>query len=397
MKAIVNGRILLPDAELNGKALLFDERIQGITDIEYARCMADEIIDAGGAYVSPGLIDVHIHGYKGIDVSDDDPDAIRRMAHHLLANGVTGFLPTTLTVSWSVLESICRHVLDLSEESRSDSFAGAEILGLHMEGPFINPAYKGAQNESHILAPDAEKILPFADVIKVLTLAPEMPGGFECTRTLKQKTNIALSMGHSGAAFEQAMEAVGLGITRTTHLFNAMTQLVHRQPGVVGASLSSDVYTELIADTFHVSKGIYPFLTKAKKGRLVLITDALRSAGMPDGEYENGGQIFVLKGIECRLKDGTIAGSVLRLNQAVRNLRDHGNIPMYEAVRAASLNAAESANLAEHKGSLAPGKDADIVIMDRDCVVLKTFVRGSCRFDLTAGQRIESAANADSV
>ncbi len=380
VKAITNGIILMPDGEIRGKALLFNERIQGITDVDNARCMADEVIDAYGLYVSPGMIDVHIHGYKGIDVSDDDPDAIRRMARHLLANGVTGFLPTTLTFSWTILESICRHVRELSAESQSEGFPGAEILGLHMEGPFINPQYKGAQNEAYILAPDAEKILPFADVIKVLTLAPEMPGALDCIRTLKQKTNIALSMGHTGASFEEAMAGVEAGITRTTHLFNAMTQLVHRQPGVVGASLSSDVYTELIADTFHVNKGIYPFLTKAKKDRLVLITDALRSAGMPDGEYENGGQTFVLKGIECRLKDGTIAGSVLRLNQAVRNLRDYGNIPMYEAVRAASLSAAESADVAGHKGSLTPGKDADIVIMDQGCNIRKTFVRGICRF-----------------
>ncbi len=379
-KAIINGILLLPDGEIRNKALLFNEKIQGITEPTSALSIADEVIDADGAYISPGLIDVHIHGFKGIDVSDNDPEGIRLMAHHLLENGVTAFLPTTLTVGWDILESICRLVRTLSAESRSEGFPGAEIPGLHMEGPFINPKYKGAQNEDYILAPDAEKILPYADVIKVLTLAPEMPGASDCIRTLKQETHIALSMGHSGASFEEAMDAVGLGITRTTHLFNAMTQLVHRQPGVVGASLSSDVYTELIADTFHVSKGIYPFLTKAKKGRLVLITDALRSAGMPDGEYENGGQIFVLKGIECLLKDGTIAGSVLRLNQAVRNFRDYGNVPMFEAVRAASLNAAESANLASNKGSLTPGKDADIVIMDQDCNIFKTFVRGICKF-----------------
>ena len=380
-KAIINGIILSPDGEIRGKALLFNEKILGITDTDDASSIAEEVIDADGAYVSPGLIDVHIHGYKGIDVSDDDPDGIRTMAHDLLENGVTAFLPTTLTVGWPVLESICRHVRELSKESRSEAFPGAEILGLHMEGPFINPQYKGAQNGSYILAPDAGNILPYADVIKVLTLAPEMPGASDCIRTLKQKTGIALSMGHTGASFEEAMEAVGLGISRTTHLFNAMTQLVHRQPGVVGASLSSDVYTELIADTFHVSKGIYPFLVKAKKERLVLITDALRSAGMPDGEYENGGQTFVLKGIECRLKDGTIAVSVLRLNQAVRNLRDFGNIPMYEAVRAASLSAAESANLAGHKGSLTPGKDADIILMDHDCNVYRTWVRGISRYE----------------
>lgn len=380
MKAIVNGIILQPTAELHGKALLFDEKIRGITDPENINAQAEEVIDARGLYVSPGLIDVHIHGYKGVDVSDDDPDGVRKMAHDLLANGVTAFLPTTLTVDWPILESVGCHMRELAAESQSPDFPGAEIPGIHLEGPFINPQYKGAQNEAFILKPDAEKILPLADIIRVMTLAPEMPGALECIRTLKQKTNIALSMGHSGASFEEAMEAVGCGITRTTHLFNAMSQLVHRQPGVVGASLSSDVYTELIADTFHVSRGIFPFLTKAKKDRLVLITDALRSAGMPDGTYENGGQQFVLKGIECRLTNGTIAGSVLRLNRAVRNLRDYGNIPMFEAVRAASLNAAESAGLDSSKGALLPGKDADIVLMDWDCSVEQTFVHGIRKF-----------------
>ena len=384
MKAILNGTILLPDAELQGKALLFSETILGIVDEDKAGRDADEIIDANGAYISPGFIDVHIHGFMGADVSDNDPDGVLAMARALPENGVTCFLPTTLTVDWPVLENICREVRQLVRESRDPDFLGAEIPGLHMEGPFINPQYKGAQNEAFILAPDAGKILPFADVIKVLTLAPEMPGAVECIRILKQKTGIALSMGHSGASFEEAMAGIGAGITRTTHLFNAMTQLVHRQPGVVGASLSADVYTELIADTFHVSKGIYPFLTRAKKNRLVLITDALRSAGMPDGEYENGGQKFVLKGIECRLTDGTIAGSVLRMNRAVRNLQSYGNIPMFEAVRAASLNAAESANLSASKGSLTPGKDADIVLMDADCNVLKTYVRGVCKFEKNA-------------
>ena len=380
MKTIINGKILLPDAELGEKALLFDERIIGITDKEQALREADEVIDADGLYVSPGLIDVHIHGYKGIDVSDDDPTGIRQMAHDLLANGVTAFLPTTLTIDWHALESICRHIRDLSAESMQESFDGAEIPGLHMEGPFINPAYKGAQNPDFILPPDAEKILPYADIIKVITLAPEMPGGEECIRTLKQKTGIALSMGHTGASFEQAVNAIGCGITRATHLFNAMTQLVHREPGVVGAALTGDIFTELIADMFHVSKGLYPLLIKAKGNRLVLITDALRSAGMPDGIYENGGQQFVVTGIQCRLLNGTIAGSVLRLNQAVKNLRDHGHIPMHTAVRAASLSAAESANLADRKGSLTPGKHADIVLMDRDCNVVKTFVRGVCKY-----------------
>ena len=380
MKTIVNGTILLPDGEIKDKALLFGDHIIGIMEKNIALMEADEVIDADGAYISPGLIDVHIHGYKGADVSDDDPDAVRRMACELTENGVTAFLPTTLTVSWEILKSICEHMRILSVESRRPDFPGAEIPGIHMEGPFINPQYKGAQNPAFILAPDADKILPYADIIKVLTLAPEMPGGKACIRVLKQKTGIALSMGHTGASFEEAVESIGVGISRATHLMNAMKPMIHREPGVVGAALSSDIYTELIADTFHVSRGLFPLLTRAKGSHLVLITDALRSAGMPDGEYENGGQKFIVKGIECRLTDGTIAGSVLRLNKAVKNLRDYGNIPMYAAVRAASLGAAESAGLAARKGSLTPGKDADVVLMDRDCNVLKTYVRGVCKY-----------------
>ena len=380
MKAILNGRVLLPDSEVKGKALLYDQRIISLTDPDTAKAQADEIIDAQGAYVAPGLVDVHIHGYNGVDVSDNNPDDIRKMAYGLLANGVTSFLPTTLTVDWATLESVCRHIRGLMEESLAPEFDGAQIAGMHMEGPFINPAKKGAQNEAYILKPDSDKVLPFQDVIKVITFAPEMPGGMEFTRRLRQETNIALSIGHTSANFDQAMAAIHAGVMRSTHTFNAMTPLMHRDPGVVGAALNSDIYTELIPDTFHVNKGIFPMMTRLKGNKLVLITDALRSAGMPDGEYENGGQIFVLKGIECRLKDGTIAGSVLKLNQGVRNLRDYGYVPLYTAVRAASLNAAESAHLADRKGSLTPGKDADIILMDENCNVLKTIVRGVCKF-----------------
>ena len=380
MKAILNGRVLLPDCEVRGKALLYGQKIISLTDPDTARAQADEIIDAQGAYVAPGLVDVHIHGYSGVDVSDNNPDDIRKMARGLLANGVTAFLPTTLTVAWETLESVCCHVRKLMEESLSPDFDGAQIAGMHMEGPFINPAKKGAQNEAYILKPDADKVLPFRDVIKVITFAPEMPGGLEFTRRLCQETNIALSIGHTSANFDQAMDAIHAGVMRSTHTFNAMTPLMHRDPGVVGAALNSDIYTELIPDTFHVNRGIFPMMAKVKGNKLVLITDALRSAGMPDGEYENGGQIFILKGIQCRLKDGTIAGSVLQLNQGVRNLRDYGYIPLYAAVRAASLNAAESAHLEDRKGSLTPGKDADIILMDEDCEVLKTIVRGVCKY-----------------
>ena len=380
MKAILNGRILLPDREVKGKALLYDDKILGFADAESVSKEAEETIDADGAYVSPGLIDVHIHGYAGMDVSDGNPDGIRIMAHNLLQNGVTGFLPTSLTVNWDLLEKTCNNVRGLMMESDSPEFPGSQVLGLHMEGPFINSIYKGAHNPDYILLPDAEKVLPFADVIRVITYAPEMPGGMEFTKILLDKTDIALSIGHTNATYDQAIDVIRQGVMRVTHIFNAMTGLHHRNPGVVGAALTTEIYTELITDTIHVDKALFPFMAKVKGDRLVLITDALCSAGMTDGEYENGGQKFIVNGSECRLKDGTIAGSMLRLNNAVKNLRDYACLPMYQAVRAASLSAAESANLDRFKGSLTPGKDADIVLLDDDCQVLRTIVKGTTKY-----------------
>ena len=378
--ALIHGAILLPHGQVDGQALLYNEKIIGVVSEKEALARADRVVDAGGAYIAPGLIDVHFHGYQGDDVSDADPEGVRRMARGILENGVTSFLPTTMTVDWAILEQVFCQLRALRQESLSPDFEGAEILGCHMEGPFINPAKKGAQPESAILAPDAEKVLPFADVIRVATFAPEMPGGEAFIKTLTEKTDIALSIGHTNADHAQTMAAIRLGACRATHLFNAMPPLHHRQPGVIGAALGTDIYTELIADTFHVHPGLYPMLARAKGEKLVIITDCLRAAGMPDGEYELGGQAFTLRGIECRLKDGTIAGSVLRLNEGVRNLRDLGGLPLYAAVRAASLSAAESARADRRKGSLEPGKDADIILMDEQCRVLQTIVRGQCKF-----------------
>ena len=378
MQAIVNGILLLPDGEVRGKALLLDETIRGIVDVDQVGDA--QVLDAKGAYVAPGLIDTHTHGYRGKDVSDADAEGIRAMARGFLENGVTSFLPTTMTVAWDILEQVFSQVRELQKESRQADFSGAQILGCHAEGPFINPSKKGAQAESAILAPDPARILPYADVIKVITFAPEMPGGETFIRALREKTDIRLSIGHTGATYEQAMTAIALGASRTTHTFNAMTSLLHREPGVVGAALCSDVYAELIPDTFHVHPALFSLLHKVKGDRVVLITDSLRATGMPDGEYTLGGQAFVLKGIQCRLKDGTIAGSVLKLNEGVRNYRDHAGVPLYTAVRAASLSAAQSAGVDREKGSLERGKDADIIFLTEDCTVLRTMVRGVTKF-----------------
>ena len=372
--AIINGRLLLPEEEIHGRTLLFGRTVLAVTEAPPPE--GAEIINARGAYVAPGLVDVHIHGYRGDDVSDGDAEGIRRIARRLPENGVTCFLPTTMTLPRSQLETVLSQIRLLMVESREDAFGGAEIAGCHAEGPFLSPAKKGAQAESALQAPDAAQILPYADVIRILTFAPELPGAETMIRTLKEKTNIRLSVGHTDATFDRVMRALSLGADRFTHLFNAMTPLHHRAPGAVGAALSSDAWTELIADTFHVDPELFPLLYRIKGERLVLISDAVRACGLPDGDYTLGGQAFTLRGIECRMADGTIAGSVLKLNEAVRNLRDHGQMPMHTAVRCASLNPAASAGLADRKGSLLPGKDADVLLMDEKCRVQKVWIRG---------------------
>ena len=374
MKAIINGRIILPEGEVSGKALLFDEKIVGIVP-ENEVCDCCEKIDAKGAYVTPGLVDVHIHGYLGADTSDADMDGVRLMAKGILENGVTSFLPTTMTVAKNEIIDALNAVRSVKEASKT--WDGAEIIGVHAEGPFINPNKKGAQAEENILVPDADFLLENEDINTSVTLAPEMDPGHKCIKCLAAKSKMLVSMGHTDAKFDEAMSAARDGVNHATHLFNAMSALAHRNPGVVGAALASEnVSVELIADTFHINPGLYSIVAKVKGNKTVLVTDCTRAGGMPDGEYDLGGQPIFLKGIECRLADGTIAGSVLKLNNAVKNVLTHTSLPVNEVFNMASLNPATAIHVADRIGSLEAGKDADIIIVDNDINVLRTIKKG---------------------
>lgn len=378
MKCIKGASIVLPDAVVEGKALLFDEKIIGVVDVDAIPAEA-EIIQADGCYVAPGLVDVHIHGYLNEDASDGKADGIRKMAEGVMKNGVTTFLPTTMTVSIEEIEAALNVVRSLQEESKT--WKGAYLAGVNAEGPFINESKKGAQAAEHIKLPDSDWILANKDIIKLCTIAPETEGGFEAIEKITKNSDVRVSVGHTDSTFEQTMKAIECGATQITHLFNAQTALHHRKPGVVGAGLVSDAYTELIADTFHIHPGLFSLVAKCKGDKFVLITDCTRAGGMPDGEYDLGGQAIFVKGVQCLLADGTIAGSVLKLNDAVKNVLKNTDLPIYTVVAAASLNPANAIGMGDTKGSIEAGKDADLVITDMNFDVKKTIIKGEIRYE----------------
>ena len=379
MKAITNGTIILKDRLLDGHALLYSDVIEGI--VPASDIPADtEIIDAKGGYIAPGLIDLHIHGYLGKDVCDGEEESIRTISRGLLRNGVTGYLPTTMTVDMPVIKKALEVCRALKEESKS--WDGSQILGVHAEGPFINESKKGAQDAQYIRKPDAAFVKQYADIIKTITLAPETDeNDFAAIREICRDTDVVVSMGHTGADYHTAMASVNAGVKHVTHLFNAMTPLAHRAPGVVGAALNADVSVELIVDTFHVDKCFYDMLWKLKGRKLCFITDCLPAGGLPYGEYTLGGAKIVYRDIVCRLEDGTVAGSVLHLNHGVRNVYRNSNIPLYECFNCASLNPAAVLGIDDRKGSLEIGKDADIIVTDREFEVNKTIIRGDMRYE----------------
>ena len=374
MKCIINGRIVMPDGVLSEHAITFDKKIQSVVPQQDINLDEYDVIDAKGNLVAPGLVDIHIHGYLGEDASDGSAEGLKVMAAGIAKNGVTSWCPTTMTIAKDEIVK----AFDTAREVKAESGCyGAKILGVNCEGPFINPSKKGAQPGEYILPPDGDFILEHADILKLFTVAPEMEGAKECIQKVYEDGRVLASMGHTGATFEEANAGIAAGVRHATHLFNAMTALQHRNPGVVGAALSDEkVSCELIADTFHVHPGLYKLVAKAKGDKLCLITDCMRAGGMEDGDYTLGGQHVIKTGIQCLLEDGTIAGSVLKLNEAVRNLKNHTELSVSEVFACASLNPAKAVGEAERIGSLEVGKCADIIICDDDINVITTIIEG---------------------
>ncbi|OPJ64600.1 N-acetylglucosamine-6-phosphate deacetylase [Clostridium oryzae] len=380
MKAIINCRIVTQEEILENKMLLFDEKILGIEDEKNKdqylnKC--EEVIDAGGLYVSPGFIDVHIHGSGGCDTMDADLESLQTIGTCIAQNGVTSFLPTTMTMSKEKIYL----ALDVIREGMKLDYNGAKILGAHMEGPFISKKYKGAQKEDYIVNPEYLFIKDYTDVIKIITMAPEEDKNYEFIREVKSKTDIVLSLGHTSAAYDKAIEAINNGISHATHTFNAMSAFNHREPGTVAAVLNSDVFSELIADKIHVHPEVFKILYKMKgKDRVILITDSMRAGCLRDGISELGGQKVIVKDNSARLEDGTLAGSILKLNRGVANFKNSVGISMNEAINMASLNPAVELGLQNQIGSIEAGKLADLIIIDDEFNVSRTIISGKTVF-----------------
>lgn len=326
---------------------------------------SDLAVDCAGYTIVPGFVDVHIHGCAGADTCDGTREALETMARFLLKHGVTSFCPTTMTTGRSVIEQALLAAKELMDHPVED---GARVVGVNMEGPFIAKERKGAQKEEDILAPDFALFQHFfacsGGIVRLVDVAPEQPGGLEFVEKASQLCTVSIA--HTTSDYNQAKAAFDKGVTHATHLFNAMSGLHHRDPGVVGAVWDeSRVRGELICDGFHIHPAVLRTAFRVLGDRALVVSDSMRANGMPEGEpFDLGGQMVTVREGKATLADGTIAGSVTNLHQEIKNLVRFG-VPFAQAVKAATLIPAQAIGMDGEIGSIAPGKRADLVVLDQ--------------------------------
>lgn len=374
---IANGRIYTENETIEqGYIVIENGKIIQIAEGEYQGDLTT--IDVKGQHLLPGFIDIHMHGGYGEDAMDASFEGLKHLSESLLSEGTTSFLATTMTQSDENIIKALKNIVDYQEQQ--DSLNAASIVGIHLEGPFISEYKVGAQNPAYVQRPSVEKVQQFQEIannqIKVMTFAPEVEGADETLSTLHDQINF--SIGHTVATFDEVNEAVGQGAKHVTHLYNAGTPFEHRNPGLSGAAwLNDELSTESIVDGIHSHPASVKIAYKQKGNkRFFLITDAMRAKGMPDGEYDLGGQNVVVKGSEARLASGALAGSILKMNEGLKNLIAYTGASLDDLWRVTSLNQAIALKIEDDKGSIAIGKDADIVVVDDDIQVLTTIKSG---------------------
>ncbi len=368
---VVRGNLLLGQHLRYGMLRIEDDTIAGlwVDDPSPPASWGDvPIYDA--AFISPGFVDLQVNGGFGVEVGDD-PEAIRVLARRLPETGVTAFLPTIVTAPTE-----CYPKAIAAFEAAKDA-PGARPLGLHMEGPFLSPARHGAHRRDLIENADPHLIDRFlaSDAVRLVTLAPERPGALEIIRRLVER-GILVSLGHTDATYEQFVAGIEAGARMATHLYNAMSAFGHREPGAIGAALADDrVTVGLIADGVHSHPASVQLAARMKSGRIALVTDMMAAAGMPPGRYALGGQEVVVDGMSARLPDGTLAGSLLTLDKAVRNFAEWTDATFAKALSLASEVPARLLGLT-HIGRIREGADADLVLLDENLHVQMTVVGG---------------------
>lgn len=368
---------MLPNAAI----MISDGSIQAITAATQVKnTVADEVHYFPADYhLVAGFIDLHVHGVNGQDVMDATPEALRVISKALAAEGTTGFLATTMTAKTQEIANTLLAVRDFMDAKHT--VQGASILGVHLEGPFISPKKAGAQCAAQVLVPD---ILMFerwqqttAKVIKLVTLAPELPNSVGFIRYLKEQ-GVIVALGHTDATYAETVAAIVEGLSYATHIFNAMRGIHQREPGAALAALLSDqVLTELIVDGVHLHPAMVQFILKLKtKEKMILVTDAMRAKCLGDGMYDLGGQDVVVKEGVATLSDGTLAGSALKMSVAIQNMLRFTPCSLWDVLQMTSANPAKALGIFHKKGSIAVGKDADVVVLDEKLNVVMTLCGG---------------------
>lgn len=383
---IIHGNVLTPTGIIqDGAIYIKDSRIDAVGETKAVQIPQEAaVLDAHGFLVAPGFIDAHIHGGNGYDFMSAEPGDIERILNWLATTGVTGVYPTVAT---SPLEDQVRAIKTLRQIQKQKP-RGAAILGLHLEGPYINREKRGAQPAEAIRSPNRAEVEQLIDAgegaIRIITLAPELPGAIELTRYLVD-LNIIVSIGHTAATYEQAIQAIDAGARRAAHLFNGMTSCHHRHPGAVGAVLTRDeIYAEVILDRVHLHPAVAEIVLRSKgPSKVTLITDAIAAAGAGDGTYTGfGNRKIMAKDGTATVGDGILAGSTLKMNRAVENAVQFLGLSLEQAIRLASQVVSESLGyeVQSTKGVISPGKDADLTIVDDDLSILLTMVGGRVVF-----------------
>lgn len=365
---IKNAKIFLNGAFVDG-GIEFDEKITA------AGAAVTDGADAQGCYVIPGLIDVHTHAALGEDASDGKREGMPIMARHYASQGVTSWCPTTMTLKEPVLTAAMEVIRDYAADPDPK---GAKVAGIHLEGPFLSYAKRGAQAAENLHAPDAEMFhrlnAASGGLVKLVTVAPEEPGAIEFIKAVSPVCTV--SVGHTTADYDTAMAAYAAGASHATHLYNGMPSLLHRAPGVIGAAFDAGATVELITDGLHIDPAVVRLTAKLFGEKLVLISDSLRCAGMPDGDYELGGQPITMRNGKATLTGtDTLAGSSIHLMDGLRRAVSFG-VPLEAAVTAATLTPAKAIRMDREIGSLDAGKWADLVVLDRELNVKAVYING---------------------